>query len=643
MDKLYKSPSRNKPLKLLDNVPLIPCNPHLEQPAEEDRRLANWHRRQLEHHRYQKHLGAKLKRKPSELALNAHEYSRSKKEIQSLIYEATKSDTPRPNNYCGNSIFSQLVQKSSNTGEESKLEGQDIYGTINSKDSRKRSQNVTRVALPNLIRKEKMLVESFQDIEKIQFHSKWEEGDYLRHRTTELKAAIQVLEPKKPETDNLIIIGKNFQDKPKEKFIRLPVITITSHDDGIQLLNYPDERIALKIQDREFVFERGYYFEKLNCEETRELRRSKEDLNSQKYAYSVFDTKQVYRIFSQKMPPIVWAVNFTAQGDEICERKFKLENKGIQIVTIDWRKVVPKLTSMPISNRIKSLFFFNKNPVSILPGQIVEVAIWFRSRRPIVATETWNLIIEPNIYPGTISIRLWATSKGSDWKLHEDKKNARIKEHLKTSVRWNIIRDVVETVLQVATSERAQKEVAYSKLFLEMNLFCARNPTYFYNSTLIAELKCIYKNATNQNDWSLMLKELHMILLRLGHDKKQNQLTKRFNDICIQSLQPISLYQHPLNPKRHLVYWLLCTLINKFEDESNFVFNKCCQHIDNDEVYEMENAYESEEIESENYEHFNTNIDHSLYYEIFYVRIYSLMCETIDRISAAVDSQICCD
>jgi hypothetical protein len=468
-------------------------------------------------------------------------------------------------------------------------------------------------------------------------YSKWERGDYLHKRLTELKKEIKILEPKKPDTDNLIVIGKNFQCKNKAKFIRLPVITITSDDNSKKLLNYPDERIALKIEDREFILERGRYFEKLTHDETIRLRQSKQDLNTNKYAYSVFDTNHVYKILLNKMKPIMWTINFEVEGDELCQRKFTLMNKGIQTISIDWRNVTPKSTSFTISNRIENFFYFNKNPISILPGQKAEVVIWFRSEQSTVASETWNLLIEPKIYPGILSLRLWGTSNGSDLKLREDKNSARIKNQLQRNVGYSIVQDVIENVFLASTSERTLKEIPYNKLFLETNIFHARNPAHFYNSILIIELKCLYKNAMDKEDWSLMLKELHMILLKLKDVKIRNQMILRFNDICNECLRPNVLYQPPIFPKRQLVYWLLCTFFNKFEDESNFIFNKCYNQIKYNDLYEDENVSEGEKNETE---YSNTNVNLSLYYEVLYVRIYSLMCETVNRIYAAIDSEM---
>ena len=67
--------------------PLIP-----EPPPQEDRRLANWRRWLADRERRQRLLCAKLKRRPTELALNAHERAREKTETRRLLQAATRRE-----------------------------------------------------------------------------------------------------------------------------------------------------------------------------------------------------------------------------------------------------------------------------------------------------------------------------------------------------------------------------------------------------------------------------------------------------------------------------------------------------------------------------------------------------------------------
>lgn len=468
----------------------------------------------------------------------------------------------------------------------------------------------------------------------------------MQQRTLELRDDIKFLEPKKPEMEDLVVIGRNFRCGDQADFIRTPVITITPEEPKKKLLKDPDERIALKIQDREFVLEKGHHFEKLSQEQTEKLRESKEDSNIKKYAYSVFESNRVYKILSKKAKSITWSLTFETHHNELHERKLILENKGVQIVNVDWRNVTPTLLSLPIPDRFDSCFFFNKNPISILPGQKVEVPIWFRSHRSTVATEIWKLLVEPRIYPGTLRLRLWATSSGDNSRLRDVNNIGSVKTYLAHRVRDSRVHEIVQEIFLTSTNERFVDDVPYDMFFLEADVFRARNPTYFYNSILVNELKEMYKNATSSSeDWNLTLEDLRSNLLAIGDSNARREKMIRFREICFKSLQPTNFYTRSSCSKEKMVYLLLCTFFNRFEDESHFVMTRCCSGEESDDIDEgdasgrLRNAsicgFGEDESEGDSmFRSRNTPV----YREALNIRINCLLCETMGSICAAVDT-----
>lgn len=470
-------------------------------------------------------------------------------------------------------------------------------------------------------------------------NSKWECGDYLRKRTTELKRGLQLLEPKKPELDSLIVVGKKFGcGDQKQTFVRTPVITITPPDKRKNLLNDPDSRIVLKIQDREFALENGRHFEKLTRKQTDELRESGDVLDEQKYAYSVFDSECAYRILPKKTKTITWCLNFQTEGDDLCERRFILENKGVQTVSLDWRNVTPEFLSFPVIPKFDSRrFFFNTNRVTILPGQKIEVPIWFRSERPFVATETWKILVEPKVYPGAFRLRLWATSSGEKLRLREEKDSDALRCHLRRRVCISMIRDILEDVLLAATSDRIMEDVPYEMYFLESDIFQARNPTYFYNSVLVEELKRMYEDTVPEEelkDWNMSLEDLRSNLRSIEDPNLRRSGLIRFQQLCDQCLRRSCVYDRPVCSKERMTYWLLCAFFNEFEVESEFAINRCCTKTVTEKSDEEEETLE-EEMGNEI---FFTAQNLLVYREVFYVRIYCLLCDTVNRICAAIDT-----
>jgi hypothetical protein len=147
-----------------DQVPQITYNLLSEPLPEEDHRLANWRRWLQEHQRHQKRLVANLKREPLELALNAQEHSRSKKETQCLIAAASKSESTSQTNYPDDSL--EPYELGTMTPyEKSGKQNKDIF--VNN-ISRNPTSEITRVSLPNYIRKEKNLLESHINTQKAQ-------------------------------------------------------------------------------------------------------------------------------------------------------------------------------------------------------------------------------------------------------------------------------------------------------------------------------------------------------------------------------------------------------------------------------------------------------------------------------------------
>ncbi|OXU22712.1 hypothetical protein TSAR_009060 [Trichomalopsis sarcophagae] len=614
-------------LRSQDRVPLKPCSSFpSELPAEEDRRLANWRRWLSDRQR----LEQRLRRRPHDLALNAHEKVRPRNETRCLLEAAGKTEITSQDRYRGNPAFWR-------TAERLGTEDEGVYVQMD-RAARNIPPDLTRVALPEMIRREKGLLNSHLDGAEIGYlKSKWECGDYLRKRTTELKRELQLLEPKKPELDSLVVVGKKFGCGEQEQtFVRIPVITITPPEKRKKLLSDPDSRIVLKIQDREFALENGRHFEKLTREQTEELR-EENDLDENKYAFSVYDSVYAYRILPKKTKTITWSLNFQSMADELCERRLVLENKGVQTVSLDWRNATPEFLPFSVGPKFESRrFFFNKNRVTILPGQKIEIPIWFRSEKALVATETWKILVEPKVYPGALRLRLWATSSGEKLRLREEKDSEALRCHLRRRVCISAIRDILEELLLAATSDRITDNVPYNMYFLESDIFQARNPTYFYHFVLVEEFKKMYEGTISEEglkDWNLSLEDLRLNLRRIEDSNLRRTLLIRFQQLCDQCLRRSYLYDRPVCSKEKMTYWLLCAFFNEFEIESDFAINRCCSTIVTD------NSEEEETLEKEMGSEILITAENLLVYrEVFYVRIHCLLCDTINRICAAIDT-----
>lgn len=454
-----------------------------------------------------------------------------------------------------------------------------------------------------------------------------------------MKREIESLEAKQPETENLIILGKNFDCSEIETLTRVPVITITPDESKRNPLRDPDDRAALKIVDREFVLESARHFEKLTQEETQLLQLSNEDTNGKKYVYSPFDSDCLYEILPKRCKPITWALNFLAKDDELCERIFCIENRGVRVVHVEWREATPNFLPISLPERVESRFFFNKSRVSILPGQKIEIPVWFRADQPIVTTETWKLVVDPKIYPGTLLLRLWATSFGENYKLQQERQVTSMKALLERRVQKSTIRQIIDDLILTATTESSEDDVPYEMYFLESELFQARNPGYYYKSTLIGELKQMHENITDEQDsWNLLLDNLRSILMKLQDPIVRREKFLRFQMICQECLIPDLYYNRPRPSKQRLVYLLFCMFFNRFEDEDTYVMRCCCRENIMDDENEEELARGIPETDDTESEVFITGRNLEIYREAMYIRIYCLLRDTIDRVCVIIDS-----
>lgn len=138
----------------------------LNEPTIEDKCSANWNRWLVDRQRREKYLSTVLGRKPLDLVLNSHEKVRGKNELRCLMQAAVRSEITNQDKYRGNPAFWRKVNRLVVEQDETDDNIDDII-VRDDTDVRNLPPNVTRVALPNFIKREKMLVESCVDPSKI--------------------------------------------------------------------------------------------------------------------------------------------------------------------------------------------------------------------------------------------------------------------------------------------------------------------------------------------------------------------------------------------------------------------------------------------------------------------------------------------
>ncbi|KYM96170.1 PREDICTED: MYCBP-associated protein-like [Cyphomyrmex costatus] len=562
----------------------------------EDRRFVNWKKWLADHKKQNRYIEFVTGRLQGDQLQNSSEKFRSFIEMKNLMEHAAIP------------VISDKYR-----GRPEFLPGDACLPEVSSVPSKKDlifPSDLMYVGLPDLTVKERDLAMP----KKEEF---WKRNEYLKTRKLELAEKIALMVPKEPEMATLAIQGHAYQRK-KLPLLRIPPITITED----KPCEDTDQAIILKIQDREFVWER-----------------------------SLFRTEPV------DTDPIIWSLTFTSKIDNRIEKEIVLENKGTNVIVYHWRYSPFRTYGMSFE-KYSSQFFFNKTKGLILPGQMVKIKVWYQSRTCGVFIEYWRFITDPKLSSSTFMFRFWGcTTDTQNTKLIDYQM---IDEYLNRCIRDSTIRSIIEEILdKVEHSESA--EPPPETLLSQSDLFVSLNPCYHYHPNIIMQLQKIYSNVTGESTstWNLSLNFLRDILLQIEDTNYRRDMLARFNELCKQSLKS-KLFESNVeySNKYNAVYNILCTFANLFENESelakrnNLIREDFATLIEveqkltpfsqrfNNNLQELHSKTLNDQpktvLMQEGNESFN--LDMQSYREIFFIRIYTALKEAIERICAIIDS-----
>ncbi|KMR02411.1 mycbp-associated protein [Lasius niger] len=573
----------------------------------EDRRFVNWRKWLADRKKQNRRIEAVTGRPQVDQLQSSSERFRAFVEMKNLMEHAAIPVPVIGDKYRGGPEFWRTPEFLSDHGDACHLPK--ISLTPTRKDLNL-PPDLMHVGLPDLIAKERDLTALKTKEES------WKRSEYLKTRKLELAEEIAFLLPKEPETAALVVQGRAFRGR-KKPLLRIPPITITEPDDDEESREDADQAVILKIQDREFIW-RGSLFEPVDTD------------------------------------PIIWSLTFASEIDELVEREIVLENKGTRVIVYHWRDSPFRSSSVSFERR-GSPFFFNKTKGLVLPGQIVKIKVWFRSRTRAVFTESWRFVTEPRLSSSTFVFRFWGCA--IDSRNAELTDHRAIDEHLDRRIRDSTIRSIVaEIMTRVENSE--PPEPAYKTLLSQGDLFISLNPCYYYHPSIVMQLQKMYCDVTDESSlpWNLSLDTLRDILLQIEDANYKCDMLARFNDLCKQSLRSsLTEFDFVCKNKYNAVYNILCAFANCFEDESELVKkNSLIQeafaikidqqestlfsHRSNknfQEIHREKSIDQTETLVQEGKESYDLNLQP--YREIFFIRIYKALEEAIERACASID------
>lgn len=232
-----------------------------------------------------------------------------------------------------------------------------------------------------------------------------------------------------------------------------------------------------------------------------------------------------------------------------------------------WSMVLPHWAGndLPLEH-VKSrskCFYFDKNNGAILPTAERKFVFYFKSALSGVYSEKWELQLNTN--PDrweSVSLELQAVAVE---KLDSEDNLRIIDSYLETCTKYTIARKTVSSLIDRGRQERFE-DIPYDWKLFEEQIFLHNNPDYFYDSSCVSKLKLLFEK-TNNGPWDFSIKSLRDQLVQKSSGKSNTEDLELFTSTIYKLMLP-STPTLLLNEKHKTVYELLCCFITRMESES---------------------------------------------------------------------------
>ncbi|XP_044761479.1 uncharacterized protein LOC123318800 [Coccinella septempunctata] len=441
---------------------------------DEKKALANYSTWLQERHAVHNKLSRKLKRQSGELLMNVGEESNQvKEEKKALEYTRIPQTFDK---YRGNPEWWEfppgLHDKCSCSRQEV------TYFYQKTKEQRNEIPEIEKVGLPGFIKNEKMLYPRTRNV-----YRKWQDSNYRKNRVEELSSLLKNIEPHNPEFDRLIVIGRNAPCKHEEsQTITSLSKSFSDMRDGRRKTSVYDSSLkcCLKIN--------GVYFYE----------------NSQ----SLSTSRKFHVLFE-----------YDVQSLPLQTQYIVFENVGRVTIRISWKKMKKFRLFRDITKRNNTEFFcFDKNMLILVPGQIFNFPIWFRTKKVCTVVDTWEITTIPKFW--SESIRVFFVLQAQTHIENFMTRIRNIKLTINQRVKKRIIKEIIEDIMK-KSKYQVYKTIDYSyyepELFEAMNFDDSqplREPKYQYDKDTVEQLKKFYaevRQSYHPKRWNLNVWDLQIL------------------------------------------------------------------------------------------------------------------------------------
>lgn len=383
---------------------------------------------------------------------------------------------------------------------------------------------------------------------------KWDNSVYVKNKLHELKDKIKMIEPHRPDT-NLIISGD-------------------------EILPPSDTIRESKMFDSSS--EQTYKRESIDYEESVTTLKS-DSANEVPIALLlgnvILESKDS---FLSKKPgePMIWRVVFKdCKVNENYQQKLEINNLSNSTVQYDWKSILPPQHnhSFPfkLTRKFVPRFNFNKCSNILLPSEKQQFEFWFKSSESGVFKEQWELQTDPIFNEGRPLI---ITLEGFVTGVCDLSHIESINKYIKSQIISTKAKNIVEEIKIRMKYEPKCEEFSYDTKFSEEEIFLHNNPALYYDSNSVTVLKYLNKKISDVEMWDYSVKNLRDKLLnkKVNYADKQESLRIFYN--ALHKLQQPS-FQTVLPNRRYMaVYKILGSFVQSIHDES--VYLRKCFNVD---------------------------------------------------------------
>ncbi|XP_035022900.2 MYCBP-associated protein isoform X1 [Hippoglossus stenolepis] len=268
-------------------------------------------------------------------------------------------------------------------------------------------------------------------------------------------------------------------------------------------------------------------------------------------------------------------IMFEALTGERPSSHLKMHNEGTTAIFYSWQQL-PRQNSFPnLRTQTKSRhFYFNSSSGVILPGDTQRVEFIFKSEKPGIDTEVWQLNTHPVLLQGA---SMQVTLRGVA--LYQDKTTDQrnfIETKLENTVMVKMCRSMAcKMVSEVRTPERPSSP---AELYItEEQRFLHRNPKLQYHHQPVEDLKRLWEEVNPGHSWDLSVDALRQAVLSLpeqesSQDTREKNLAQ-LNSLLLQLSEPTEL-NHRLLTAAAIGQQLWRRLLDSMADEAMWLKNQ---------------------------------------------------------------------